>query len=65
MEKGSFLRERLKETSNAQSTHDVIDRAILDHETATSAFDYYVQILAPVLPFVIFPDQTPALHSKG
>lgn len=37
---------------------DVIDRGTVDVETATKAFDRYVNCLAPSCPFVVFPPGT-------
>ena len=37
---------------------DVIDRQILDANTAYQCFDRYVHEMAPVLPFVVFPQGT-------
>ncbi|WEW59007.1 hypothetical protein PRK78_004475 [Emydomyces testavorans] len=37
---------------------DVIDRAIVDVETATKAFDRYVNDMAPTAPFVVFSPGT-------
>ena len=37
---------------------DVIDRQILDINTAYQCFDRYVHEMAPVLPFVVFPQGT-------
>ena len=37
---------------------DVIDRGIIDVETATKAFSCYTESFAPLLPFVVFPEGT-------
>jgi hypothetical protein len=37
---------------------DVIDRGVLDVETARKAFDRYTQDIAPIAPFVVFPPST-------
>ncbi|KAJ5558006.1 hypothetical protein N7461_001978, partial [Penicillium sp. DV-2018c] len=37
---------------------DVIDRGIINLETASAAFDRYVHKMAPELPFVVFPPGT-------
>ena len=37
---------------------DVIDRGIIDVETATKAFNRYRKDMAPLLPFVVFPEST-------
>lgn len=37
---------------------DVIDRGIVDVETATKAFNRYTRDMAPLMPFVVFPEST-------
>lgn len=37
---------------------DVIDRRLIDTETATKAFNRYVNEVAPVMPLVVFPSGT-------
>lgn len=37
---------------------DIIDRGIIDYDTANAAFERYVQQMAPELPFVVFPPGT-------
>ena len=37
---------------------DVIDRGVVDVETATKAFNRYRKDMAPLLPFVVFPEST-------
>lgn len=37
---------------------DVIDRGLVDVEAATAAFDRYVNDMAPLVPFIVFPAGT-------
>lgn len=37
---------------------DIIDREVIDTEMATKAFERYVNEMAPLLPFVVFPPNT-------
>lgn len=37
---------------------DVIDRGIIDQETAAKAFTHYVEVMAPLMPAVVFPPGT-------
>ncbi|DAA75874.1 TPA_exp: putative C6 transcription factor (War1) [Trichophyton benhamiae CBS 112371] len=37
---------------------DVIDRGIIDQETAVKAFTHYVEVMAPLMPAVVFPPGT-------
>lgn len=37
---------------------DVIDRHIIDHDSATKAFDRYIRDYTPIMPVVIFPSGT-------
>ncbi|KAF5015786.1 hypothetical protein F66182_12754 [Fusarium sp. NRRL 66182] len=37
---------------------DIIDRGLIDVQTAVDAFDYYVKKIAPGLPVVVFPPGT-------
>ncbi|OKL62911.1 hypothetical protein UA08_01199 [Talaromyces atroroseus] len=44
--------------SNADEIIDVIDRGLIDFQTATDIFNHYVEKVAPTLPIVIFPAGT-------
>ncbi|KAL1958799.1 hypothetical protein VTO42DRAFT_3636 [Malbranchea cinnamomea] len=44
--------------SKTNESTDVIDRGVVDVETATKAFDRYKNEMAPLLPFVVFPETT-------
>ncbi|KAJ5807646.1 Transcription factor [Penicillium robsamsonii] len=37
---------------------DMIDRGIVDYETASAAFERYIHKMAPEMPFVVFPPGT-------
>lgn len=44
--------------NNANEFTDIIDRGLIDVQTAADAFDRYVQEIAPKLPAVVFPSGT-------
>lgn len=45
-------------SENANEFADVIDRGLIDVETASKTFDRYVNEVAPTLPIVVFPPGT-------
>ncbi|KAH8690037.1 hypothetical protein BGW36DRAFT_401484 [Talaromyces proteolyticus] len=45
-------------SDNANEFADLIDRGVIDVETASKAFDRYVNEIAPTLPIVVFPPGT-------
>ena len=44
--------------NNANEFTDIIDRGLIDVQTAVDAFDHYVKEVAPKLPVVVFPAGT-------
>ncbi|EEP76831.1 predicted protein [Uncinocarpus reesii 1704] len=51
--------EGITQTKSENEYRDVIDRGIIDVETATKAFERYVNNMAPSAPFIVFPPGTP------
>ncbi|CRG83512.1 Pentafunctional AROM polypeptide [Talaromyces islandicus] len=45
-------------SGNANEYADLIDRGVIDVETATKSFDRYVNEISPTLPIVVFPPGT-------
>lgn len=44
--------------SNGSEIIDVIDRGLIDFQTATDIFNHYVNEVSPILPIVVFPPGT-------